>query len=213
MVKPEAMICIPNNNFGTYDLRAPPKMSTPAPTRRSGVDSAYKVTQPRVAEFFNTVARISIPFRAARLRVGLLVGLVAGLVAGCSVADSVNGVPGVDTSTIAPGVMRTEVESRLGAPVRSWVSEHGVRYSLYQFSIGVPPNGAATAAMVIMDVATAGIWEIFWAANEDLRQADRKSGRVVVSFDDKDVVLGLFDEFDMLPTDGRSDQRPKVFWD
>jgi hypothetical protein len=165
----------------------------------------------RAAAGSKAVARFAITFRTARLRTGLLVGLIAGL-AGCSVADSMSGEPGVDVSLVTPGATHATVESKLGSPVRSWVSEHGVGYSLYQFDIGVPPNAWTTAANVVMDIATAGFWEVAWETEEHLKQSDRKSGRVLVSFDEKGVVLGLFDEFDVLPADGRSDQRPEVFW-
>ncbi len=189
-------------------------LTTRIPTSglRSRARAGGRIIVSRAAAGSKAVARFAITFRTARLRTGLLVGLIAGLAAGCSVADSMSGEPGVDVSLVTPGATRATVESKLGSPVRSWVSEHGVGYSLYQFDIGVPPNAWTTAANVVMDIATVGFWEVAWETEEHLKQSDRKSGRVVVSFDEKGVVLGLFDEFDVLPDDGRSDQRPEVFW-
>jgi len=151
------------------------------------------------------------------LRALLVPVVLAGVGAGCSVAEMARDVAGIDTSPIAPGVGRGEVEARLGAPAKSWVSEHGVSYALYAFDIGIPPNSAAAAATLFMDVATAGLWELFWALDEDLRRGieetdrQRETGWVLVSYDDQDVVLGLFDQYDALPADGRSERRPEVF--
>jgi hypothetical protein len=35
----------------------------------------------------------------------------------------------------------------------------------------------------------------------------RTTAQVLVSYDDQDVILGVFDEFDELPNDGRSGPR------
>ena len=156
-----------------------------ASAKESKFDPGGQGLQRRTAEESKAVARFATGFRAARLRSGLFVGLFASPAAARGIADAVKGVPGVDVSTLTPGVARAAVESGLGAPARSWVSEHGVRYSLYEFDIGVPPSGATAAAMLVMDVATAGVWELVWAADEELKLIDRKSGRVLVSFDEE----------------------------
>ena len=125
-------------------------------------------------------------------RLSLLVAaLLTALGTGCSVVELAEGRPGVDFSSLAPGVPRAEVEARLDAPVRSWISAEGVRYSLYEFDMGVPPNVGDAALMAMLTVYTLGLMEVLWAANPPVEE----SVRVVVSYDANDMVLGLFDEF------------------
>lgn len=139
--------------------------------------------------------------------------LLASLGTGWSVVELAEDHPGVDVSSLAPSVPRAEVESRLGAPVRSWTSAEGVRYSLYEFDNGVPLN-AKHVTRAILSVATLGLPDLFgWWNGSGLpnRQLGRVWDRVVVSYDGNDIVLGLFDEFETLPANGHSDRRPKVF--
>jgi hypothetical protein len=73
---------------------------------------------------------------------------------------------------------------------------------------GRPPNMAAAAAAVILDLVTVGIFEFVAAIKEATRPLDHITyGRIVISYDNRDVVLGIFDEFDELPPDGRSGPR------
>ena len=132
--------------------------------------------------------------------------LFAILGTGCNVVELAKGRPHVDSSSLAPGVPRAEVEARLGAPERSWVSADGVRYSLYAFGTGVlaSPTDAVTAVM--FDIYYLGLPELLGTPKYNADEF-----RVVVSYDANDVALGLFDEHETLPTDGRSDRRPKVF--
>ncbi len=127
----------------------------------------------------------------------------------CSAVDMARGERGLDVSGIQPGITRAEVENLLGTPRRTWVSEQGIRYATYEFDAGVPGNVAGgVAAGIFMDVATLGVWELFWPSLK--KHTPRTTGRAVISYDDRDVVLGLFDEFDELPPDGRSEKRPAV---
>ncbi len=149
-------------------------------------------------------------------RLSLLVAaLLVALGTGCSVVELAEDHPGVDVSSLTPSVPRAEVESRLGAPVRSWTSTEGVRYSLYRFDNGVPLN-AKHVTRATLSVATLGLSDFYaWLGGQQTglpnRQLGRVWDRVVVSYDENDTVLGLFDEFETLPTDGHSDRRPKVF--
>ena len=154
------------------------------------------------------------PRRASSASVRRLSLVVAALLAafgtGCSVVELAEDHPGVDVSSIAPGVPRAEVERRLGLPDRSSTSAEGVRYSLYEFDNGVPLN-ARHVAWAILSVVTIGLSEFGKSVQGINRRQGRVYDRVVVSYDKNDIVLGLFDEFETLPTDGRSDRRPKVF--
>ena len=132
--------------------------------------------------------------------------LLAILGTGCSSVERAKGIPHVDSSSLAPGVPRAEVEARLGAPERSWVSADGVRYSLYAFGTGVLANPLDAVTSVMFNIYYLGLPELLGTPkyNPDVF-------RVVVSYDANDVALGLFDEHETLPTDGHSDRRPKVF--
>ena len=133
-------------------------------------------------------------------------GLLVALGTGCSVVELAKGRPHVDSSSLAPGVPRADVEARLGAPVRSWVSAEGVRYSLYAFGTGVLPAPTVAVTAAMLDIIYLGLPELIWTPKYNADEF-----RVVVSYDANDVALGLFDEHETLPTDGRSDRRPKVF--
>lgn len=144
--------------------------------------------------------------RASRLILSLVLILATPA---CSAVDIARGESGLDVSGIQPGITRAEVENLLGTPQRTWVSEQGIRYATYEFDAGVAGEGAGgAAAAIFMDVATVGVWELFWPSMK--KDQPRTTGRVVISYDDRDVVLGLFDEFDELPPDGRSEMRPAV---
>ncbi len=132
-------------------------------------------------------------------------GLLVALGTGCSAVERAKGRPNVDSSSLAPGVPRADVEARLGAPVRSWVSAEGVRYSLYAFGTGVLADPTVVVRVVVSCVLFLCLPELLGTPKYN---ADE---RVVVSYDANDVALGLFDEHETLPTDGRSDRRPKVF--
>jgi hypothetical protein len=65
-----------------------------------------------------------------------------------------------------------------------------------------------------MDVMTLGMPEVIWVLPESMGKspkpymdAQRTSARVVISYDDRDLILGIFDEFEELPPDGRSGPR------
>jgi hypothetical protein len=121
------------------------------------------------------------------------------------------GTPPVDASSLAPGVSRTEVEARLGQSKRNWTTAEGVRYSLYEFGPGVPPQPADAIMMAMFSLYTLGLVEVIHAANPPPPASEGDDFQVVVSYDANDVVLGLFDEHETLPIDGRSDRRPKAF--
>ena len=149
------------------------------------------------------------PRRTSSASVGRLSLLVAALLValgtGCTVVDLAKGRSHVDASSLAPGVPRAEVEARLGAPERSWFSAEGVRYSLYAFGTGVHAAPTEAVRFLLFDIYYLGLPELAGMPYN----ADQF--RVVVSYDDNDMVLGLFDEHETLPTDGHSDRRPKVF--
>jgi len=148
------------------------------------------------------------PAARIRLRGWLLVFAVAQACAGCGAIMLARGTPGIDVSQIQPGVTRTQAEAVLGKPQKDWISPDGVRYFTYQYDTGRPPDIPDAAGFIFMDLVTAGLWEVLDAAhghfvlNKSLPRST--SARVVISYDDSDVVRGIFGEFDTLPADGYS---------
>jgi hypothetical protein len=76
------------------------------------------------------------------------------------------------------------------------------------FGWAVAPNrqgDAGTAAL--LDVVTFGIFEIITYKNHGWRhpgEYDRRRPKVVIAYDGRDVILGIFGENDAIPADGRS---------
>ena len=129
--------------------------------------------------------------------------------AGCAVVRVARGEPGVDVRSVQPGVARTEAEAILGPPLRQWVSATGIRYCTYEYDAGRPPSVGEAVGWVILDVVMFGIFELvaLWMPPEKVF-GKNSSARLVLSYDERDVVLGVFNEFDELPPDGRSEPHP-----
>jgi hypothetical protein len=137
----------------------------------------------------------------------LVVLLMMSFSTGCLAVKLAKGEKGTEVTWIQPGVTRANAEAILGPPVREWTSSTGIRYTTYYYDAGLPPNMPDAAAAVIMDVISVGIFELVVATNAKPWILDHHTDVVVISDDNRDVVLGIFDEFDELPPDGRSGPR------
>ena len=137
-----------------------------------------------------------------------MVVLLVSFSTGCFAVKFAKGEKGIDVTGIQPGVTRANAEAILRPPVREWTSSTGIRYTTYYYDAGRPPNMPKAVGVVIMDLISAGIFELVVAINEPKPWTlDHITGRTVISYDDRAVVLGIFDEFDELPPDGRSGPR------
>ena len=138
----------------------------------------------------------------------LVVLLMVFFSTGCFAVKLAKGEKGADVTAIQPGVTRANAEAILGPPVREWTSSSRIRYTTYYYDAGRPPNMSDAVAVGILDLVTVGIFEFVVAINEATQPLDHITyGRIVISYDNRDVVLGIFDEFDELPPDGRSGPR------
>lgn len=135
------------------------------------------------------------PFAAA--------AFLAVAAAGCSVVRSATSDPGVDLSIIEAGVPRAQIEERLGEPVHVWSNESGTAFRTYQYDAGREASVGDAVACVFMDVATVCLWELAMALDSKLRDQRRITRRVVVSYAADGAALGAFEEFAVLPADGR----------
>jgi hypothetical protein len=144
--------------------------------------------------------------RGRFLRGAALISALA-MLTGCVVVRSLRGEKGPDFSSIQPGAKRSVVETALGSPLQEWVSPTNIRCALHEYNAGIPshPGDAGTAAL--LDVVTFGIFEIITYKNNGWRhpgEYDRRRPKVVITYDPRDVILGIFDEGAELPPDGRS---------
>jgi hypothetical protein len=144
--------------------------------------------------------------RALLLRGAAMVAALA-LLSGCVVVRSWRGEKGPDFSHIQPGAKRAVIETALGEPLNEGVFPTNVRYAVYEYNAGIPshPGDAGTAAL--LDVVTFGIFEIITYKNSGWRhpgEYDRRRPKIVVTYDPRDVILGIFDEGAEVPEDGRS---------
>ncbi|MEO6308247.1 MAG: hypothetical protein ABIO96_06940 [Nitrospiraceae bacterium] len=124
---------------------------------------------------------------------------------GCFAVKLAKGEKGVNVTGIQPGVTRANAEAILRPPVREWTSSTGILYTTYYYDAGRPSNMPEAAAVAIVDVISVGMFELVVAINEQQPWTlDHITERIVISYNDRAVVLGIFDEFDELPPDGRS---------
>jgi hypothetical protein len=147
-----------------------------------------------------------------KVRVRLFVILILMLLqCGCVVVQVARGKPGVNAEHLHSGIKRVDVESLLGNPVKQWVANKNIKYCVYEYNGGRVPSIANAFAFAFMDLATGGIIEVVglvhYLAGKDLFAGDSIyyiSRRILISYDDNDNVLGIFEEFANLPPDGRS---------
>jgi hypothetical protein len=140
--------------------------------------------------------------RSARLVAAMVLSVAS---AGCSVVRSATSDPGVDVSIVAVGAPRTQIEERLGSPVRAWSNDSGTAFRTYQYDAGREASFGDATGCAFMDVATVFLWELFIALDPEpaIREMRRITRRVVVSYGADGAVLGTFEEFAALPADGR----------
>lgn len=145
--------------------------------------------------------------RPGRLLGGAAIFATLAMLTGCVVVRSWRGEKGADVDNIQPGVKRADAEKVLGPPQQEGVSASGVRYALYEYNAGIPPHYGDAVTAALLDVVTLGIFEIIAQQNRHAQHPgayDRRTPRVVIAYDARDVILGIFEASAELPPDGRS---------
>jgi len=156
----------------------------------------------------NAMVGKSVVREAVSCCVAVMLGLA---LSGCVAAKVAGGKDGADMSAITIGSARADVEARLGEPIRHWRGDSVVSYAVYEFDKGVPARPGRAAAVVAVDVLLLGLLEVMFVdAKDEQIYGPSVRARVLVSYDKKARVIGLFNEFDKLPPDGRSHRRPAV---
>ena len=157
----------------------------------------------------------------------LIAVFLLATLAACSANRYLTGLDIPNLAALQPGISKKEAEVILGKPERTWITDLGIEYDVYATYVGSKPRPGAAAALVLMDVGTVGVLETVPAVMEKKCEESypehgklyyecvtpiygMKMVNVLVSYDKNNVVLGLFNEFDQLPLDGRSTKRPSV---
>jgi hypothetical protein len=135
---------------------------------------------------------------------------VFAMLAACALGDVVRTEPGLDLSSLKPGATREQVESVVGKPTREWSAAPGVTYRVYQYYGGRQVDMDAATFVAFFDVVSLGLYEVFYQFDPTTKALMAKSGKkyplMAVSYDERDVVIGVFteiDQFTALPADGR----------
>lgn len=137
----------------------------------------------------------------------MLVLLIAAAT-GCTVSKFATPVEGKDVTTVQPGNTREQVEALLGLCTREWDSETDVHYCMYEYDAGYPGDKAGAALWSVMDVMSLGLFELYSEIDDwDPTKGQHLKSRVIVSYDSQGTVMGVFDEFAVLPDDGKSVKR------
>lgn len=150
---------------------------------------------------------LNLPKHIARVVFALCIMGIILPHTGCTVRSSLKGKKGIDISAIKAGISMAEVEKILGPSDREWMTSSGITYHFYVYDAGIPPSAGDAAGLVFMDVITVGAWEL--AQSIDPLPERRKYKKMAVSYDARDVVVGVFDcyeDFDELPPDGLSEK-------
>lgn len=127
---------------------------------------------------------------------------------GCAVHKVWKGEPGDDLSSLRPGMTLEQVEAVVGTSDREWYTSLGVRYRLYRYDAGIPPNKSDAGAILFLDVISLGMVEVIEAAtDESFTTKPHEVHDLAVSYDHRDVAIGIFTGVDtstVLPEDGRN---------
>lgn len=155
-------------------------------------------------------SHLTTPIRRLKINSVILNSLIMVLacasLSGCAVKELYEGEQGEDISNIQLGMQRSEIEALLNSPLRCWEPEVEITYCIYEYDAGRPPRKADAMAMLFMDVVSVGTFEFFWMVDDRVETYARTTARIIISYDSEEVVLGIFDEFALLPPEGRSNQ-------
>lgn len=129
--------------------------------------------------------------------------LILGALPGCTPAKLWRGEPGADVTVLVPGAARARIESACGPPIRTSPANAGVAWCLYEIDGGRPPDPVRACACALVDLMTLCLLE-----TSDEWRAAATAGHgvtfpVIVSYDGAGTALGTFEQFAVLPPDGR----------
>lgn len=143
-----------------------------------------------------------------RLSLLLVAWIIVAALQGCAVHKVWKGEPGDDLSSLRPGMTLDQIEAVVGTSDREWYTSMGVRYRLYRYDAGIPPDKADAGAILFLDVISLGMMEVINAASDQSFTAEpHEFLDLAVSYDVRGVAIGIFTGVDtttVLPEDGRN---------
>lgn len=110
------------------------------------------------------------------------------MLCGCSIFMAMSGEQEPDLGVVKLGAHRTEVELQLGSPVTVVTMEDGIRLDTYEYQIGNEPSGGRAIGHGVMDLLTAGLWEIIGTPVEAFVGETR---RMTIYYDKNDRVAAI----------------------
>ncbi len=143
-----------------------------------------------------------------RLQLVMALAILTMLSGGCTSAYLLQGDAGANLTTIKPGVSATTATQVLGAPKREWRNTSGVLFRLYVYDGGRDSQPGMALFSGVMAIGTLGITEVMFnkAIDNDkaLGREWKYPARLIIAYGADDNALGIFEEFDYLPADGRN---------
>ncbi len=129
---------------------------------------------------------------------------------GCATGYVIRDEPGKDVSAIKPGISKEEAENILGAPNRQWTTSLNIRYCVYRYDAGMKLSTSDKVAVVLFDIMTLGQFSLRQVMPPNVgatRLGPIATDKIAVAYDQNNLIVGVFDhfeDFDVLPADGRS---------
>ena len=103
-----------------------------------------------------------------------------------------------------------QIEAVVGTSDREWVTSLGVRYRLYRYDAGIPPDKSDAGAILFLDIISLGMVEVMEAASDGTFAGRREFRDLAISYDARDLAIGIFRDVDsarVLPEDGHNPRR------
>ena len=125
---------------------------------------------------------------------------------GCAAVQLARGARGTDVSAVQIGAPRQEVETAIGEPVRQWQDSGETHLAVYEFSGDIEPQYGTASLVLLLDILTLFLLELVVYGHKERHPNDR----LLVAYDSQGEVIGLMDEYDIVPEDGRSSEPPRA---
>lgn len=143
------------------------------------------------------------------LKIFLVFLIMFFLLNGCTFISVLQGKPGIDVSSIKPGIDEYEAEKILGSPIRKWTTPSDTRYCIYNYDGGVPPSYENAAVITVFEaMGLVLLWEFFEATGltnltEQVMEDSRIYNQIALSYDSKNKAINVvnpYHDFDYLPS-------------
>jgi hypothetical protein len=115
----------------------------------------------------------------------LALGMLLSSLQACSVGMALSGKEAPNLAVCRVGAPRSDVEAQLGPPVSVAALPDGTQSCTYEYEIGNAPSPERAITHGVMDVLTAGMWEVFDGIPLEARTGSKY--RMTVVYDQQHV--------------------------